>query len=95
MVVFGSSATAVRGVSLGRDINDLDLFVSETTFEKIATRLPVQFKQGGDGEMVPYLALSEKIEILKSFPGVSFANVLRMHLQPTARKASWSAHWTT
>ena len=79
-----SSAIALRGVSLGREINDLDLFVSDATFDKIASRLPVQTKLGRDGEEVPYLTPSEKIEILKSFPGVTFADVLA-HASKTDR----------
>jgi hypothetical protein len=76
VVVFGSSAIALRGISLGREINDLDLFVSDATFDKISSRLPVHFKDGKNGERVPYLSPSEKIEILKSFPGVTFRDVL-------------------
>jgi hypothetical protein len=71
-----TSAIALRGVPLGREIDDLDLFVSDAAFDKIALRFPPQEKDGRDGEKVPFLALGENIEILKSFPGVSFADVL-------------------
>jgi len=81
VVVFGSSAIALHGVQLGRDVNDLDLFVSEATFAQIAARFPVKTKPGGDEE-VSYINPCEDVEILKSFPGVTFENVVT-HAFPT------------
>jgi hypothetical protein len=37
VVVFGSSAIVLRGISVGREINDLDLFVSNEAFENRVT----------------------------------------------------------
>jgi hypothetical protein len=76
VVIFGSSALALHGVDLGRDINDLDLFVSEATFARMAGRFEMQFKTGKEGEQIPYLILLEGVEILQSFPGIHFHEVL-------------------
>lgn len=75
-VIFGSAAIALNGVSLGRLVKDLDVFVAATTFEGLATRFEKKTKQGGDGP-VPFYDPAPKIEILKSFPGVSFAEVAK------------------
>jgi hypothetical protein len=75
VVVFGSSAIVLRGVPLGREINDLDLFVSDATFAKFAVRFDVKMKSGRDGP-VPYMNPCEGVEILKSFPGVEFEDVM-------------------
>ena len=76
IVIFGSSALVLQGVNLGRDINDLDLFVSEATFEGMTKRFEKRFKAGKDGEQIPYLAPVEGIEILHSFPGIQFHDAL-------------------
>ena len=76
-VIFGSSALVLQGVSLEREIDDLDVFVSTTLFEKIAERFPVQYKPGKDDGQIAYIKppASNKIEFLKSFPGVDFEKV--------------------
>lgn len=81
VVVFGSSAIALHGVQLGREVNDLDLFVSDTTFAELGARFDVKTKPG-DGGPVPYMTPCEGVEILKSFPGVRFEDVI-MHASLT------------
>lgn len=76
VVIFGSSALVLHGVDLQRDINDLDLFVSQATFEGMTKRFERRFKAGKDGENIPYLAPSEGVEILQSFPGIHFHEAL-------------------
>jgi hypothetical protein len=78
IVIFGSSAIVLRGVALGRKVNDLDLFVSDSTFEALALRFPLECKEGKDGEKGPSLTplVGEKVEIFKSFLGVNFETVL-------------------
>ena len=75
-VIFGSAAICLNGVDLQREINDLDVFVSETTFNNLKSCFTEQFKKGGDGP-VPFLSPETDIEILKSFPGVQFDQVHR------------------
>jgi hypothetical protein len=77
VVIFGSLAIVLQGVALGRPIDDLDIFASEEAFEKLAKRFQIQFKDGTDGAKVAYLKPlpDEKIEILRSFPGVTFEDV--------------------
>ena len=83
-VIFGSAAIALNGVDLKREINDLDVFVSEQTFKNLETRFELKHKSGKDDEPpVPFYAPAEKIEILKSFPGVLFEDV-RLKAKPLA-----------
>lgn len=70
-VLFGSAAISLRGIRLGRPINDLDVFVSEETFNSLKVRFSEQSKHGKDGP-VPFFCPAAEIEILKSFPGVQF-----------------------
>lgn len=77
-VLFGSAAIALNGVDLRREINDLDVFVSDETFKNLAPRFELKHKEGkGDEPPVPFYLPAEKIEILKSFPGVLFEDVRR------------------
>jgi len=76
IVIFGSSALVLQGVDLGRDINELDLFVSEATFERMTKRFEKRFKRGKDGEEIPYLVPVEGVAILQSFPGIHFHDAL-------------------
>jgi len=76
VVIFGSASIALNSVALGREANDLDVFVSDKTFETLSERFPLQFKKGKEGESVPCLRPAKDIEILKSFPGVTFEQVL-------------------
>lgn len=73
-VIFGSIAITLHGIALGRDIDDLDVFVSEGTFAGLKSRFDEQSKPGRDGP-VPFFSPEEKIEILMSFPGVRFDKV--------------------
>ncbi|MGH7072474.1 MAG: hypothetical protein ACREFO_21040 [Acetobacteraceae bacterium] len=73
-VLFGSAAITLHGVNLGRAIDDLDVFVSDQTFAKLHVCFDEQQKEGNDGP-VPFFCPIPKIEILKSFPGVSFDEV--------------------
>ncbi|MBL8567935.1 MAG: hypothetical protein JNK84_02515 [Phreatobacter sp.] len=82
VVVFGSSAIALHGVPLGRDIDDLDVFVSPDTFSLLAKRLPVSEKNASEGGTIQTIKIG-KIEILQSFPGVEFEPVFAAAL-PTA-----------
>jgi hypothetical protein len=75
IVIFGSASIVLNGVALGRDAKDLDVFVSEEAFDALAERFPLQSKLGKGGESVPYLLPAKDIEILKSFPGVTFEQI--------------------
>jgi hypothetical protein len=75
IVIFGSASIVLNGVALGREAKDLDLFVSKEAFDRLAERFPLQSKHGEGGESVPYLQPAKDIEILKSFPGVTFEQV--------------------
>src|ERR1700681_2772812 len=72
-VLFGSAAITLHGVNLERSIGDLE-FVSEETFSSLHVCFDEQQKDGNDGP-VPFFCPAAKIEILKSFPGVSFDGV--------------------
>lgn len=74
-LIFGSSAITMRGVNLSRSVNDLDIFVSEETFDALRTQFDVQFKSASEGGNVEFYAPERDIEILKSFPGVTFDEV--------------------
>jgi FtsH-binding integral membrane protein len=78
VVIFGSSSIVLHGVPLGRKVDDLDVFVSSKTFDEMAKRLTTHYNDGKGGEKVPYLMPVEgmKIEILKSFLGVTFDQVV-------------------
>lgn len=72
VIVFGSAAISLRGVELGRVPDDIDFFVSEAVFAQLEKKFPVKLKPAGEGGFVAFLEPAEKIEILKSFPGVEF-----------------------
>lgn len=77
-VIFGSAAVALNGFNLGRPVGDLDIFVSEDMFNFLADRFGVKYKAASEGGDVPYILPVQgmNIEILKSFPGVTFDDVL-------------------
>jgi hypothetical protein len=75
IVIFGSASIVMNGVALGREAKDLDVFVSDESFDALAERFPLQWKQGNAGERVPYLQPAKDIEILKTFLGVTFEQV--------------------
>jgi hypothetical protein len=82
VIIFGSSALMLHGVDLGREIDDLDLFVSEAAFKRMASRFELKSKDGKDGEKVPYLEPLEGVEIHQSFPGVHFHDALAHASKP-------------
>ncbi|WNV06656.1 hypothetical protein RP726_09675 [Candidatus Methylospira mobilis] len=80
VVIFGSSAIALNEINLDRHIDDLDIFVSECDYNKLKNNknFSEQYKTSKDGQ-IPYLTPKDgvKIEILKTFPGVIHAEVLK------------------
>lgn len=78
-VLFGSAALVLHGIDLERAIGDLDVFVSEETFASLRVCFEEKTKSGKDNELVPFYCPDPgaKIEILKSFPDVSFDEVSR------------------
>lgn len=74
VVIFGSSAVVLNGVDIGREVDDLDVFVSDEIFERLKEKCELEeLTKKGD---VPYLKFeSLKAEILKTFPGVEFSEV--------------------
>lgn len=74
-VIFVSSAIVLNGIKLNREINDLDVFVSEETFNFLGEFLSQKTKDAKEGGEIYYLEIAEKIEVLKSFPGVEFDEV--------------------
>lgn len=81
IVIFGSSAIYLHGVDLGRKINDLDIFVSNSTFQEFSLRFSIHEKNGKEGHNVQFLTPFKDIEILKTFPGLEFSQVLKNSVQ--------------
>lgn len=77
-IIFGSAAIALHGVDLNRSIDDLDVFVSEGDFSLMKDRFGETTKVGGDGKPISVVVPAPKIELLDSFPGVTYENVVRM-----------------
>jgi hypothetical protein len=74
IVIFGSSAIVLNGVDLQREVNDLDLFVSSASFARLQ-KLATGYKHK-TGEVYALQLGNTDIEILKTFPGVSYDEVL-------------------
>ena len=73
-VIFGSSAITLNGRDLERQVDDLDLFVSEVAYERLRQRATEVVKKFGVTALdvgVP------NIEIFKTFPGVEHGPVLQ------------------
>jgi len=87
-ILFGSAAIALRGIDLDRPINDLDVFVSQDTFEGLSKKFKLEEKPGNDGPAVPFYKPAENIEIWKSFPGVTFSDVAK-NSSPTTASAGF------
>lgn len=69
VVVFGSAPMVLA--RLKPDVNDLDLFVTETTFEElVAAGFRADEKLGH-----PRIVLADDVEAFKSWPGVGFDEV--------------------
>jgi len=77
MLIFGSAAVALQGVDLGRAINDLDIFVSEAIFERLALRFGVEERAAPEGGTIFFIrpVKDVEIEILKTIPGLTFEPV--------------------
>jgi hypothetical protein len=75
VVIFGSAAIALNGVDLGRPPKDLDVFVDDKTYDRLKKSIPEHEKRGNNNVTVPYLMPFPHIEILRTFPGVSFTKV--------------------
>ncbi len=80
-VIFGSSAITLHQINLERTINDLDIFVSDTDYEKLKQLSNIkELKKISKNIENTVLTLKvtgiEHIEILKSFPGVNHKEVL-------------------
>ena len=75
VLIFGSSAIVLNGVCLDRQIDDLDVFVSEETFDGLRSMFAEEWKRAKEGCEIPYLEIGDKIELLASFPGVEFNDV--------------------
>ncbi|MEZ4411047.1 MAG: hypothetical protein R3A52_31890, partial [Polyangiales bacterium] len=76
VVVFGSAAIVLRGVDLGRVPNDLDLFVSDDTFERLSAEKGFELHAGSDPTLrFLRLAGSISVELWPQFPGVAFGEV--------------------
>jgi len=59
--LFGSAAIPLNGVDLRREINDLDVFVSDETFKNLAPRFELKHKEGkGDEPPVRFTCLRRK-----------------------------------
>lgn len=72
LVVFGSAAMQLHG--LPREANDLDLFVADELFDGWTEKLFLKVQKKAGVEMLRP-SLTSKIEIFKTFPGVSFEQV--------------------
>ncbi len=80
-VIFGSSAITLYEINLERTINDLDIFVSDTDYEKLKQLNHIkELKKTSNNikNTTPTLKVTgiEHIEILKAFPGVNHKEVL-------------------
>ena len=75
IMIFGSSAVFLHGVTLDREINDLDVFVSMDTFDVLKEYFTIKSKDATEGGEILYLKVTENIEIYRSFPGVEFNDV--------------------
>jgi hypothetical protein len=76
VVVFGSGALVMRGVELGRVPDDLDLFVSDTAFNRLAAEEGF-VRREKPGVKITFLTLQDesRVEIWKEFQGVDFAGI--------------------
>ncbi|MYB11676.1 MAG: hypothetical protein F4114_11685 [Rhodospirillaceae bacterium] len=73
-VIFGSLAIILNGLDLRDGANDLDFFVSDDTFVKLEETFEKKFKGTNDGD-IPYIELTEEIEVFKEFKGANFKNI--------------------
>ena len=89
VVIFGSAPLAMEDVGIREDIKDLDLFVSDETFDEFVRRgfrSRVKLKDRATGEEVFHIVVAgedadPEIEVLKTFQGVAFADVYQRSVQ--------------
>ena len=70
VVVFGSAPMVLA--RLKPDVNDLDLFVSETAFEELVA---AGFRADENRLGFLHIVLADDVEVFKSWPGVRFDEV--------------------
>ena len=86
VVIFGSAAMLLNDVPMDRPVDDLDVFVSSETFEELRGLFDEKSKPATEGGSVPYIVICEKIEVLKSFPGIEFSDALcRSQVLPNSK----------
>ena len=73
VVIFGSSALLLNEVTMDRSVDDLDVFVSSETFDKLRGLFDVETKSATEGGSIQKIVIGEKIEVFKSFPGLEFS----------------------
>lgn len=74
LVIFGSAAITLNRKDLKREIDDLDIFASESGYSRLKAQFSLNEKEKPEG--VTYLQVgTPKIEIWKSFPGITFLQV--------------------
>jgi hypothetical protein len=73
LIIFGSAAITLNEKDLNREIDDLDLFASESLYSKL--KLKDSLKEGKKNDVTYLKTGVSKIEIWKSFPGVEYDTV--------------------
>ena len=73
VVIFGSSAMLLNDVRMNRPVDDLDVFVSSETFDKLRGLFDVETKSATEGGSIPKIVICEKIEVFKSFPSIEYS----------------------
>lgn len=76
-VIFGSSAIVLHGIDLGRPINDLDLFISDSAYAKLKDNPVCAEIAKKPGVYTLHVQGVEDVEILKCFPGVEHSLVFK------------------
>lgn len=74
VVIFGSSAITLHDIDLGREVDDLDVFVSVETYTNMKGNFTFQEQQKNG---IGYLTITNKpkIELWSTFPGVTFEDI--------------------
>src|SRR6185295_4232616 len=76
-VIFGSAAITLGGIDLERKVDDLDVFISETTFSQLVKDGQAEEYEKSPGVWALKIPRVAKVELLKTFPGVSHDGVLK------------------
>jgi hypothetical protein len=74
-LIFGSSAIVLNGIDLGREVHDLDIFVSEQTYTNLKGRFPEKAKAAALN-IVSFYEPAKNIEIWGSWPGATFDQLI-------------------